>query len=137
MKLFVRREVNLNDLENKPPDLSEFTPLQGLWISVKIWWRTGALYKSLHEKSVNKELLLRRQRIDDVKEVYVMKLNKKLKETNSKKVQMCIDRRHIDIIDDVLASTEFLAYKVTRVYENPDILLCFPDMPLLFTFEVR
>lgn len=134
MRLLMRREVNLNDLENKPVELSELEPLQRVVVGFRMWWRNGSIYRSMNEKNANKELKRKLKLIDDVKEVIILKLSKELK--NKRSVELCIDRVYLDIIDDIFSSPEFISYNIKRIYENQDILRCFPDLPLRFRFEV-
>lgn len=134
MRLKVRREVNLDDLDNKPVDIDELKPFDRIVVGLRMWGRNSAVYKSLHEKRSNAKIQERMQLIDNVKEAILIKLNKELK--NSRKIEFCLPRAYLDIIDDVFSSSEFLSFKIERIYENPDILLSFPDMPMRFIFEV-
>ena len=134
MRLKVRREVNLDDLDNKPVDIDELKPIDRLVVGFRMWGRNSTIYKSLHEKKSNAKMRERMQLIDNVKESILIKLNKELK--NSRKVELCLPRAYLDIIDDVFSSSEFLSFKIQRIYENSDILLSFPDMPMRFDFEV-
>ena len=76
MRALMRREVNLDDLENRPPDMDEIQGIEKLKVILRMAVRDNSLYKLMHEKNENKELKKRLQMIDDVKEVILIKLNK-------------------------------------------------------------
>jgi len=134
MRVKMRREVNLDDLDNKPVEISELQPMERIVVGFRMWGRNSSIYKSLHEKNSNAAMKKRMMLIDNVKEVLLIKLNKELK--NKRVVEFNISRTYLDIIDDVFSSSEFLSFKITRIPENRDILLSFSDMPLRFRFEV-
>lgn len=135
MRALMRREVNLDDLENRPPDMDEIQGIEKLKVILRMAVRDNSLYKLMHEKNENKELKKRLQMIDDVKEVILIKLNKELK--TKRVVDICIARKHLDIVDDIFSAPEFISYKIDRIMENHDILLAFGDsIPLRFRIEV-
>ncbi len=134
MRVKMRREVNLNDLENKPVEISELKPSERIVVGFRMWGRNNPVYKALHEKNSNAAIKKRMLLIDNVKEVLLLKLNKELKGKSA--VEFNISRSYLDIIDDVFSSSEFLSFKITRIPENHDILLSFSDMPMRFRFEV-
>lgn len=135
MRALMRREVNLDDLENKPPDMDEIKGVDKLITIFRMACRDTTIYKMMHEKTENKELKKRLQMIDEVKEVILIKLNAELK--NKRIVDLCIARKHLDIIDDIFSAPEFISYKIDRIPENYDILLSFGDaIPLRFRVEV-
>lgn len=134
MRVKMRREVNLNDLENKPVEISELKPIERIVVGFRMWGRSNPIYKALNEKNSNAAMKKRMLLIDNVKEVLLIKLNKELK--GKSVVEFNISRSYLDIIDDVFSSSEFLSFKITRIPENHDILLSFSDMPMRFRFEV-
>lgn len=134
MRLKVRREVNLDDLDNKPVELNELQPLEKLVVGFRMFGRNSLVYKSIHEKNQNAKTKKRMMLIDNVKEVLLLKLQKELK--NKRSVVLDVSRSYLDVIDDVFSSSEFLSFNIERIPENPDILLSFGDMPLRFRFEV-
>ncbi|MFQ9249532.1 MAG: hypothetical protein ACLR3R_20000 [Clostridium paraputrificum] len=134
MRVKMRREVNLNDLENKPVEISELKPIERIAVGFRMWGRNSSIYKALNEKNSNAAMKKRMMLIDNVKEVLLLKLNKELK--GKSVVEFNISRIYLDIIDDVFSSSEFLSFKITRIPENSDILLSFTDMPMRFRFEV-
>lgn len=134
MRLKMRREVNLDDLDNKPVELSELSYADRLSVGFRMWGRKNPVYKYLNEKNSNAEMRRRMALIDNVKEVLLLKLQKELK--NKRVTEFAISRGYLDIIDDVFSCSEFLSYRITRIPENRDILLSFTDMPMRFRFEV-
>lgn len=134
MRLKMRREVNLDDLDNKPVELSELSYGDRLSVGFRMWGRKNPVYKYLKEKNSNAEMKRRMALIDNVKEVLLIKLQKELK--NKRVVEFSISRGYLDVIDDVFSCSEFLSYRITRIPENRDVLLSFTDMPMRFRFEV-
>lgn len=134
MRLKMRREVNLDDLANKPVELEELPILERINVGFRVWARNTSAYKYFAESSQNKEFRARMTLIDEVKEVILFRLNSELK--GKRVVELCVDRAYINVIDDILSSAEFLSFKVTRIYENRDLVISFPNMPMRFRFEL-
>ena len=131
----MRREVNLTDLDNKPPDIDELEIKDKVLTIIRMACMNNSIYRSINDKSENKRIKKRLQLISEVKEVILMKLREEL--NDKRVVDLCVARIHLDIIDDIFSAPEFISYKIERIYENEDILLAFGDaIPLRFRVEV-
>lgn len=132
VKLF--RQVDISNLEERPVELTELDLKTRISTSLRLWIRRSWLYENMQNNVRDKEL---RERMATVEEIKLSILHNLSKDKNPSKVKRLRVPREVEpYLDDVLNSSEFLPFKITRVKENNDYLLSFPDLPIILIFEV-
>lgn len=132
VKLF--DEIDISDLDNRPVDPSELTRWVHFKTSVRVWFQRGALYRIFSSSGKDKAIKERLALISEVKTVILNNIYTSMKDTNICRVR--VPREYESILNDVLNSSEFIPYEKRRIYENNDVLLSFPDLPILIEFKV-
>ena len=132
VKLF--KEVDITDLDARPVDPSELSRLTYPKTSIRVWFQRGKLYTVFANSGKEKAMRERMALISEVKTVILNNLYQSMKDTNTCRVR--IPREYESILNDGLNSSEFIPYEKTRIYENSDILLSFPDLPILIEFRM-
>jgi len=132
VKLF--REVDISDLDNRPVDTTELSTYENLWVSLRSWISRGKIYNIITKGAKDREARERMSLISEVKTVILNNLYNEMKSSTYCRIRL--PRQYEDILNEVLNSSEFISYKIKRIYENNDVLLSFPDLPILLEFEV-
>lgn len=128
MRVFRRRVV---DIDAEDLDISSLPGLEKIKTSFKYYYRNTKLYIGRKDEEANRMLEIKMGREEKLKNVLLHQFNKELVDHSSVSfVTFLLARQFSDILDNVLASVDFLAYKVEVFHENPDFLASFPEMPI-------
>lgn len=119
------------------------------WENIDVGIRTAIAnrpsVKRKRENAIAKKHQEQTERMENLKTVILQQIyismspeeNPALKK-RKKKAKACvilIDRRFEDIVPEILQHQEFSGYIVHMYKANPDILLAFPNFPILVRFE--
>lgn len=135
MRTFIRNKVDLD----KPVKLEELKPLTRIATSIRYRYLNSKLYLGVKDKEENQKLLERTQKIEEVKNIILSRIDKTLnrKDNYCLRVDIAINRGFEDVIDDVLYSVDFIAYTIDRKEEDEDFLRSFPETPILISVRKK
>lgn len=146
MRVPLRERVDIGTYKNatyfNPKNLSFW---EQITTSIRIAWftRDSVVKRQERLEAAKQQAALERMEnlkiviLDQIKKSMSPEINKVLKRTKKKAfaVTLSIAREYEDIIDDLLAQSEFEGYTVTRFRENHDIALACKNLPILVRFE--
>lgn len=135
MRTYIRSKVDLD----RPVQLDKLSPWERITTSFRLKFTQSRLYQGMLDKELEKEKKLRLQRIDDLKNMLLSRIDTELRRKSDRveRITIQITRGFDDIIDDVITSVDFYSFEINKRYVNPDFLLSFPELPILLDVRRR
>lgn len=135
MRTYIRSKVDLD----RPVQLDKLSPWERITTSFRLKFTQSRLYQGMLDKELEKEKKLRLQRIDDLKNMLLSRIDTELRRKSDRveRITIQVTRGFDDIIDDVITSVDFYSFEINKRYVNPDFLLSFPELPILLDVRRR
>lgn len=129
-----------NELDvTKPVNLRRLTPLMKIYAGIMSKWNATDWHKTRLNERLEIAHALQVEKDEKLKEALLVQIYKELNDNHTlsdyneicREVVLCVQSDFIHSLDRVLKHKDFLPYVVTKVSENADVRLAFPDMPVL------
>lgn len=141
MRVLVRRELDIT----KPVDLSQCTWKEQLSAGFRSWLSGTEFYQRKQNQIHEKEHKERISQIENLKEVILSLLYEELvnnrsvskRKEESETICISIERQYEKYIEETLNSSDFDSYIIDKVEEDFDVMLSFPDLPMLFEVSLK
>lgn len=130
----------LVDIENPSLDINHLKGWEKIKTAFRFSMTKTVMYKKMQEKSEGEFLKRQMDRKEELKNILLYNFNLQLNKKSSSRIdyiKLSIPRQFEDILDDTISSVDFLSYTISRIKENKDFLLSFPDMPIMLKVSKR
>lgn len=132
MRVKIRQVVD----PSRVPDISKLDPIPSLVVAFKQWYRQSNRYARKMEKELTKENKIRIQKEELLKEELITVIVKTLDEGENNSdnsldsIILSINREAEKELRSILSHKDFVAYNITILDCDRDMLRSFPTIPL-------
>lgn len=141
MKYLVRKELDFDH----PVNLRRLKPFMKIYAGAICKWRESERYKNGLNKRLEQEYAKRVKQDEKLKEVLLALIFKELDNNHSMEkkgeecaeIVLCVKSKFIYSLNRILDHKDFLPYVITKVEEEEDLRVAFPEMPILLRVSKR
>ena len=141
MRYLIRRELDFQ----QPINLKRLSPFMKIYAGLVSKWHETNYYQTQLHKRLEADYAARVKRDEKLKDALLVVIYQELNNNKSLKkrgeecdeIIVCVKSKFIHSLDRILTHTDFLPYVITKVPEEPDVRVAFPDMPILVKVQKK